>query len=93
MAVILKFLNNKTAEMEALEVSRPTKRLGGGWLADLAACNKAIMLCSNCQNKWDHKSYNYKRRDIYPGQRIALGTCDGCNTRYSHCFMYFKELS
>ena len=91
MPVVLKYRNNRQADLAAMELTRPSKRMGGGWLADLAALGKAIMLCSFCQNKWDHRAYNYEQRDPYPGQRIAIGTCDGCDTKYALCWMYLTK--
>ena len=56
----------------------PRGRTGGGWLADLAALEKAIVLCDFCVRKWNPRAYDYKRRNVYPGQRYVVGPCDGC---------------
>lgn len=93
MAVVLRFKNDKQAALAATEAFRPSGRLGGGYLADLATLNKAIMLCESCQPKWNPAVYNYERRDVFRGQRIALGRCDGCNTNYSQCYMYLNKWS
>ena len=56
----------------------PRGRLGGGWLADLAALEKAIILCDGCVRKWDPSAYDYEQRNVWPGQRSVVGPCDGC---------------
>ena len=65
----------------------PKGRLGGGWLADLAALEKAIVLCDFCVRKWNPHAYEYERRDPFPGQRYVKGPCDGCGQ-----FAYQAEL-
>ncbi len=56
----------------------PRGRTGGGWLADLAALESAIILCDFCVRKWNPAAYDYEARDVWPGQRYVVGPCDGC---------------
>ena len=54
------------------------KRLAGGWVADLAALGKAILLCETCTRKWRPGAYGYEARQAVRGHSYVIGDCDGC---------------
>ena len=68
----------------------PTKRLAGGWVSDLAALGKAIVLCDGCRKKFDHGRYGYVRRALLPGQRFVMGDCDGCG-RFGQGVLHMRQ--
>lgn len=53
----------------------------GGWIDDLAALRKTIILCWRCQPKFDHKKANYYKDGRFP---YVIGRCDGCRTWMNH---------
>lgn len=56
----------------------PSGRTAGGWVSDLAALGKAIVLCDSCVRRWRPRRYGYRARDLFPGQHFVMGECDGC---------------
>ena len=38
---------------------RPTKRIAGGWIADLVDTRKTIGLCPLCENKFNPRQHRY----------------------------------
>ncbi len=71
----------------------PKKRLAGGWLSDLAELGKAIVLCHQCERKWNARTYGYRKSQIWPGQEFVNGECDGCRQygQQRHMFLRSKE--
>ena len=65
-------------------------RLAGGWIADMAALKKAVLLCDFCVRRWAPRNYGYRRRNLWPGQSFAFARCDGCG-RTQQCFMHLHE--
>lgn len=62
----------------------PGRKFGavtGGWVADLVARRKAIILCWRCQPKFDHKRANYYKDGRFP---YVIGRCDGCRENMNH---------
>ena len=53
----------------------------GGWIDDLVARRKALILCWRCQPKFDHKRADYYRDERFP---TVIGRCDGCRTWMNH---------
>ena len=78
--------NQLLAASEASGKSRGT--LAGGWIADLAALKKVILLCGPCTHKFNPGRVNYRREKEYP---VAQGKCDGCNTFDPKCSWYIHE--
>lgn len=68
----------------------PRRRLAGGWISDLAALDKAIVLCDLCCRKWKPKNYGYKLQTNVAGQRFVQGACDGCG-QWSQCSLFLPE--
>lgn len=59
-------------------IEHPGRKFGAveaGWIADLVALRKAIILCWRCQPKFDHRRHNYYRVDRFAR---VIGRCDGC---------------
>ena len=67
---------------------KPARRVAGGWIADLAALKKVILLCPSCTHKFNPGRVNYRREKEFP---VAQGKCDGCNTFDSKCSWYVYE--
>ena len=68
----------------------PSKRLAGGWIGDLTALGKAVVLCDGCRRKFDAKRAGYERRQLWPGQKFVLGDCDGCG-RWCQGVLHVKQ--
>ncbi len=68
----------------------PTKRLAGGWLSDLAELGKAIVLCSDCERKWDPKNYGYVMSPLWKGQDFVTGDCDACGEKGINRHLFTK---
>ena len=63
-------------------------RLAGGWIHDLCALKKVILLCGSCKPKMDPKKLGYRQEKDWP---VVCGKCDGCFTDDWHCTAYFNE--
>ena len=93
MAFVVRDWNEPRNRLKAAEAQRvgPGKgRMAGGWIADLAALNKAVMLCGLCVRKWEPKKYGYRARRLFPGEQYAIGNCDGCG-RWDQCTLHLRE--
>ena len=53
---------------------RPKGRVAGGWLSDMTAAERVILLCSECEPKFNHKVARYMKDPIWE----AIHPCDGC---------------
>ena len=71
------------------QVGPPSKRTAGGWLADLAALDKAIVLCEGCTRKWEPKRYGFEKRKAVPGYEYVVGDCDGCGC-FAKGFLFIR---
>ena len=65
---------------------RPTRRLAGGYIDDLACLGKCIWLCIDCSRKFASARAGYVIDHKLPTVR---GNCDGCrafglNTMFTH---------
>lgn len=67
---------------------RPMKRVHGGWMADLAALRKSIVLCPFCTHKFNPKSHHYRKETDFPE---VTGRCDGCKVSDARCTLYIAE--
>ena len=56
---------------------KPTRRLTGGYIDDLAALGRCIWLCRDCTPKFNAAQYGYVVKIDLPTVR---GNCDGCRT-------------
>lgn len=54
---------------------RPWNRVAGGWMADLAALKKFVMLCPFCRPKFNPKRCGY---EVWRQDTHSIGKCDGC---------------
>src|SRR3990167_11314004 len=66
------------------------KRAPGGWIADLAALGKAVVLCQLCVNRWEPKKYGYQRRRLVPYTPFVFRACDGCG-RLNQCVLHLPR--
>ena len=67
---------------------RTPGRSAGGWVADIAALKKVILLCSGCTHKFNPGRVHYRREKEFP---VCQGKCDGCRTFDSKCSWYIHE--
>ena len=63
-------------------------RPAGGWIADIAAQKKVILLCPSCTHKFNPARVNYRREKEFP---YAQGKCDGCSTNDTKCSWYIYD--
>lgn len=83
-----------TPRNRARRTEHPGKPQGltrGAWVSDLAALKKAILLCWQCQPKWNAKAHRYVRRNVTASHREAISNCDGCNALMVKCALYKHE--
>ena len=57
---------------------RHWKRPAGGYIDDLAALRKCIVLCSFCVHKFNPRRNRYRKETDFPQ---VTGRCDGCCPR------------
>ncbi len=67
---------------------RPIYRLAGGWIADMVALKKFIMLCEFCQPKFNPRKHGY---EVYREETHSVGQCDGCNQMSTHLRGYISQ--
>ena len=70
---------------------RASGTLAGGWVSDLAALGKCIMLCDACHPKWNYSAVGYYRvnRPV-PASDHVMGSCDGCK-EFTQCRMFLRR--
>ena len=74
---------------DSLEVKgKPKGRVAGGYIADLAALKKVILLCTSCTHKFNPGRVGFVREKEFP---VCQGTCDGCSTYDTRCSWYLWE--
>ena len=74
-------------------VGRWVSRAGttvGSHIADLVALKKVIMLCSDCEHKFDRKRAGYAVSSLIPNAR---GACDGCQNQIAWCKAFLHRNS
>jgi hypothetical protein len=54
---------------------RPSGRLAGGWISDLTALQKFVMLCPFCVHKFNPRKQGY---EVWRSEVQANGKCDDC---------------
>jgi len=74
---------NLQSFLQKFSVLKPHRRLGGGWMADRAACRRNLTLCARCVRKYGnwYDALNYiPDWDYSPAyQRPGFASkCDGC---------------
>lgn len=73
----------------SLEVKGKKKgRVAGGWIHDLAALKKVILLCTSCTHKFNPGRVGFVKEKEFP---VCQGTCDGCSTFDTRCSWYLWE--
>lgn len=72
---------NKPAQQPQEHPGRKYGMPEGGYVTDLAALRKTIILCWRCQPKFDHKRHNYYKDEKFPH---VVGKCDGCRQVMNH---------
>lgn len=71
---------------------RPVGRVHGGWIADLVALEKAVILCElHCYRKFDPGSVGYEEIQLVPTHNFVIGDCDGCKIISVKCRMFLKR--
>jgi hypothetical protein len=74
---------------DSLEVKgKPKGRVAGGYIADLAALKKVILLCGACTHKFNPGRVGYRREKEF---QFCTGTCDGCSTFDTKCYWYVYD--
>ena len=69
----------------------PTKRLAAGWLSDLVALRKAIVLCPQCERKYSPERFGYKHKIMGADVIFVGGKCDACGVFYSRAKLFLPE--
>lgn len=93
MTAILKYANPTRLQSALLAQDRGMKsgRVRGGYVADLAALDKAITLCTDnpspCWKKFNAKANNYVISRTIP---LVRGKCDGCGQHSNLARMYLS---
>lgn len=64
-------------------------RLAGGWISDLVALNRSILLCPFHVNKFTPKQYGYEAWRMHTP--FVFGTCDDCKQAHPRCKMWIPE--
>jgi hypothetical protein len=86
----------------AEDPGKPTRRVTGGYIDDLAALGKAVQLCGgvmmtatgfevrkgSCAAKFNHGAYGYSVRDNLP---MVSGKCDGCGQHHDRNVMFLPK--
>lgn len=67
---------------------RNWKRPAGGYMDDLAALRKSIVLCSQCRYKFNPRQNRYRKETDFPQ---VTGRCDGCKSHDLRCTLYVAE--
>ena len=73
---------------------KPVGRTSGGWVHELMALGKAVMLCFHCENKLgkaDLLKYGYQKIKDIVGYDHVIGDCDGCRSKYVQCRFFQKR--
>lgn len=76
---------------DARHSGKPSRMTAGSWIDDLAALGKAIVLCSMCEVKFNARKYDYRAKDLWPGQKHVAGDCDGCKRHVAQARLFTKE--
>ena len=84
--------NNQQLELnrkyEHLAVTKPTRRLGAGWISDFVERRKNFTLCETCARKYD---INWWKRYEYISDWVGwLTNCDGCR-EWTRSNMYYPR--
>lgn len=67
---------------------RPWNRVAGGWISDLCALQKHVMLCPFCISKFNPRRVGYEPWRTY---LTSIGKCDGCNTVSTYLRNYIHQ--
>lgn len=67
---------------------RPTGRIPGSYIDDLAALRKCVVLCPLCVAKFSAKTARYRQEKDIP---FATGRCDGCRAHDQRCRLFVAE--
>src|SRR3990167_7866389 len=67
---------------------RPVGRVAGGWIADLCALGKCVMLCKGCENKFKPATQGYIPYKEPTGVRYGTSHCDGCKSMFVQSRMF-----
>ena len=67
---------------------RHWKRPAGGYIDDLSALRKSIVLCSQCIYKFNPRLNRYRKETDFPQ---VMGRCDGCKAHDARCTLYVAE--
>ena len=67
---------------------RKPGRIAGGYMSDLAALKKTIILCPFCEHKFNPRKSNY---EVWNRFYMAHGRCDGCKQLSFQAKIYNHE--
>ena len=88
-AALRKVASWRTPESQPRE--HPGRKFGAtaaGWVFDLVARRKVLILCWRCQPKFDHKRSRYYKDGRFP---YVIGKCDGCREHVNQAKLYIHE--
>jgi hypothetical protein len=67
---------------------RPSGRVPGGWIADLAGDRKFIPLCPFCRAKFDARANQY---EPWRSRMVVIAKCDGCQRVHPRCVGFIPQ--
>ena len=70
---------------------RPIGRIAGGWIADLVALSKCIMLCKKCERRFNPQANSYQAYKEPTGVTYGNSHCDGCKDMFVQSRMFVKS--
>jgi len=79
---------NRAKSAALREASRPRNVSEATWVDRMASRRNAILLCGNCQPKFDPKRHNYYRDRKFTH---VQGKCDGCQGYSLQAALYIHE--
>lgn len=89
MDILIKKEFSHSDILKSLEAGgRKRGRVAGGWIADIAAQKKVILLCADCTHKFNPAKVNYRKEKEFP---YCQGICDGCSAWDQKCNWYLYD--
>ena len=70
------------------DYGRPWNRPAGGWVSDLTALQKFVMLCPFCGPKFNPKKADY---EVWRTNAFHVGKCDGCKELSTYLCGYIHQ--
>lgn len=90
-----RYINKRPQDLDPIDhlniykdPGRPDLITPGGYIYDLAALKKAILLCWKCSRKFNYQSVGYEKVEpVIPGYNYVISTCDGCK-KHDQCSLH-----